>query len=243
MRRFPKMAEVIADELRARMGKRELVEGDFLPNERVLTEEFEVSRPTLREAMRILEAEGLITSPRGGSKGARVRTPSTDIVARNAGLILQIWGTPVADIYRLYTFIEPGAARMMAERKDRDAGELRRLLSEMSKLIDHPRDYARILQQFDRTLMAGSGNKALNLVGQMMAYILRLHLSTIPETLSGLPSENIRGMKRGPDLLNQVVDAIEAGDGPVAEQLMRARALQNEDWHRRRTSERVSVVN
>lgn len=241
-RRFRKMAEVIADELRGRVARGELAEGDFLPSERLLQEEFEVSRPTLREAMRLLESEGLIVTPRGGSRGARVTPPTADNTARYAGLVLQVRGATTADIFALRTLVEPAAARLAAEKPQRDVTELRTLLSEMAALVDSPRDYARYLHQFDEALMAMSGNEALRLVGQMMAHILRLHLNSVPQTLAGMPAENVKGMQRGPDLLISVVDAIEAGNGPLAEQLMRARALQNEDWHRRRTSERLAVA-
>jgi len=241
-RRFRKMAEVISDELRARIGRGELAEGDLLPNERLLQEEFEVSRPTLREALRILEAEGLIVSPRGGSKGARITAPSADQAARYAGLILQVRGATIADVFALRTLVEPAAARMVAERPDRNVTKLRAIIDQMRDTGPNPRELGRLIHKFDETLLAMSGNEALSLVGQMMSQIASLHLGSIPETLAGMPEENIKGIERGPDLLDQAVDAIQSGNGPLAEQLLRARALQNEDWHRRRTNERLSVV-
>jgi DNA-binding FadR family transcriptional regulator len=236
------MSETIADELRGRMGRGELVEGDFLPNERVLTEEFAVSRPTLREALRILEAEGLIEAARWGAKGARIKAPSADIIARNAGLILQVRGASVADIFRVYTLITPAAARTLAERPDRDVGELRWLLSEMSRLTDNPDGYAWMREKFDRALIAMSGNTALNLVAQMMGHILRLHLNTMAEPSYGSTDDDLGLARHGPNPLNRVVDAIEAGNGALAEQLMQALASKNEGWHRSNNVERLSVV-
>ena len=242
-RRYMKMAEVIASELRARIARGDLAEGDLLPNERLLQEEFGVSRPTLREAMRVLEAEGLIVTPRGGSKGSRVTSPSAQQAAQYAGMILQVRGATISDIFQLRTLVDPAAARLLALRKDRpDLTPLRRIVDAMDKERSNPRELARMLHTFDQTLLAMSGNEALNLVGQMMAHILSLHLHTIPETVAGLPAVNRKGVQRGPSVLYEILEAIEAGAGDLAEQLMRARTLQNEDWHRRRLDERLSVM-
>jgi len=237
-----KVSEVIADELRARIGRGELAEGDLLPNERLLCEQFDVSRPTLREAMRLLEVEGLIVTPRGGSKGAQVITPNADQAARYAGLLLQIRGASIADIFTLRTLVAPAAARMLAERADRDVAELRALLVQVRQAGLNPREIGRVSNQFDRTLLALSGNEALNLVGQMMAVIVSEHLDSIPEELDSLPAENVRLIRRGPDLLDQMVDAIESGNAALAEQLMRARALQTEELQRRAAPEKLRVI-
>lgn len=242
-RRYRKASEVIADELRARIACGDLVDGDLLPNEKSLQEEFDVSRPTLREAMRILEAEGLLVTSRGGPKGSRVTLPSARHAARYAGLILQVRGATISDIFALRTLVEPAAARLIAEREPRpDLGELRRLLDEMGEARANPREVARKLHAFDQALLALSGNEALNLVGQMMAHILSLHLHTIPETVAALPEANARGIAQGPGPLYEMLDAIAQGNGALAEQLMRTRTLQNEDWHRRRMTERLNLA-
>src|SRR5215207_5471314 len=97
--RVPKTAELVARRLRQQIVGRVLLEGDALPSEVMLTEEFGVSRPTLREAFRVLEAEGLITVRRGARGGARVHAPNTDVAARYAGLVLEHQGTTLADVY------------------------------------------------------------------------------------------------------------------------------------------------
>ena len=53
----------------------QLKDGDFLPNEAELMAHFGVSRPTLREAVRVLESERLVEVRRGSRTGARVRVP------------------------------------------------------------------------------------------------------------------------------------------------------------------------
>ena len=69
-----KYAEMIASEPRASI-VREAEAGDLLPSERDLIERYDVSRPTLREAMRILETEGLLEIKRGSRGGAIVSEP------------------------------------------------------------------------------------------------------------------------------------------------------------------------
>src|SRR5439155_5195777 len=63
--RVPKTAELVAAHLRRQIVRGELKEGDALPPETALMEQFNVSRPTLREAFRVLESEALITVRRG----------------------------------------------------------------------------------------------------------------------------------------------------------------------------------
>ena len=59
---------------------------------------FGVSRPTLREAVRVLESERLVEVRRGSRTGARVRVPGPEIVARPAGLLLELSGATIADV-------------------------------------------------------------------------------------------------------------------------------------------------
>ena len=60
--RQPRLAEVVAGVLRERIVNGELGDGDLLPKQDELIEEYRISRPTLREALRILEGEGLLSS-------------------------------------------------------------------------------------------------------------------------------------------------------------------------------------
>ncbi|MBN9593367.1 MAG: FadR family transcriptional regulator, partial [Alphaproteobacteria bacterium] len=73
--RVPKAAELIADVIRRQIVVGELKEGEPLPAEALLMAQFKVSRPTLREAFRILETDGLIQVRRVAGGGARARLP------------------------------------------------------------------------------------------------------------------------------------------------------------------------
>ena len=81
--RAPKVAEVLLTELR-----REIVAGHFeaganLPTEGELMTRFGVSRAPVREAIRVLEMEGLIATSQGARKGPRVRAPNVRVAARH----------------------------------------------------------------------------------------------------------------------------------------------------------------
>jgi GntR family transcriptional regulator, transcriptional repressor for pyruvate dehydrogenase complex len=80
--RSPKTAELVAPTLRRMVVDGQLTEGDFLPHETELMAHFGISRPTLREAVRVLESERLVEVRRGSRTGARVRLPGPEIVAR-----------------------------------------------------------------------------------------------------------------------------------------------------------------
>ena len=109
----------------------QLKEGDFLPNEAELMAHFGVSRPTLREAVRVLESERLVEVRRGSRTGARVRVPGPEIVARPAGLLLELSGATIADLMVARPGIEPMAVRLLAESASQEAlDELETMLAE-----------------------------------------------------------------------------------------------------------------
>src|SRR6266705_1959172 len=112
--RAPKTGELIATHLRRQIVRGELRPGETLPAESQLMEQFSVSRPTLREAFRILEAETLISVRRGSRGGARVVAPDTSVAARYVGLLLQIKGATINDVYEARMISEPPCARLLA---------------------------------------------------------------------------------------------------------------------------------
>ncbi len=211
--RVPKTAELVARELRRRIIRGELKEGDSLPPESVLIEEFGVSRPTMREAFRILETEQLITVARGSRGGARVHLPDVDVVARYAGLYLQVRDTTVADVFQARMLIEPAAARLLAERHPaRVLKELRELLAEIEEHIDDREAYSHLAAAFHLKVIEGSGNETLALIGHVINRILAAHLL------------NVTGKRYDTELAklsvrsgHKLIELIDAGDGEGAE--------------------------
>ena len=76
-----KMADMVAGRIRQMIARGELTDGEWLATEPELMEQFGVSRPTLREAFRLLESDSLVTIRRGPPGGARVTVPGPEAAA------------------------------------------------------------------------------------------------------------------------------------------------------------------
>ncbi|WP_322766327.1 FadR/GntR family transcriptional regulator [Frankia sp. Cr1] len=173
--RVPKTAELVAAHLRRQIVRGELVEGDALPPEAVLMEQFGVSRPTLREAFRVLESEALISVRRGAHGGARVHTPNGDVAARYAALVLEHRGTTLADIHQARALIEPPCVRQIAERHtDDDLTELRAALTAVEAADDNHSQLQAADTDFRGLLIELAGNQTLLVLAGMLRHIVSL---------------------------------------------------------------------
>ncbi|MEU0538570.1 FCD domain-containing protein [Nocardia sp. NPDC005978] len=112
-----RIAETVAAELRSR-----ILAGDEdyrLPTQEQLVQDFGVSYPSIREALRILETEGLVTVRRGNVGGAEVHRPDESSAAYHLGLALQGARVTLGDLADGLRLLEPQCARACAERADR----------------------------------------------------------------------------------------------------------------------------
>jgi DNA-binding FadR family transcriptional regulator len=165
---------MVAAHLRRQIVLGELKEGDQLPSESVLMEEFGVSRPTLREAFRILEAEGAITVRRGVRGGARVQAPDINVAARQVGLLLQYRGALLSDVYEVRAVLEPAAARMAAMRRtSADLARLQEAVDRHRESMDDPGEAFAADAEFHRLIVELSGNETLQILAGMLTSIIR----------------------------------------------------------------------
>jgi GntR family transcriptional repressor for pyruvate dehydrogenase complex len=112
-----RIAEAVATELRQR-----ILSGDDeyrFPTQDQLVEEFGVSYPSVREAIRILETEGLLTVRRGNVGGAEVHRPDESSAAYHLGLALQGGRVTIGDLAAGLQLLEPLCAVECARRDDR----------------------------------------------------------------------------------------------------------------------------
>lgn len=137
--RVPKAAEIVARTLRHKIVTHELQADEPLPPEDQLMAEMAVARTTVREALRILESEGLVVVRRGAGGGARIRTPAVPMVARYIGLLLQYEGATIEDVHRARVMLEAPAAGLLAEQVTPEiVAELREALADEAAALDQP---------------------------------------------------------------------------------------------------------
>jgi DNA-binding FadR family transcriptional regulator len=112
--RRPKMAVMIADAIAEEILKKGLSPGVVLATESQMLDQFKVGRATLREALRLLEAEGLIAVRAGPNGGAVVQQPSPDRLARLLSILVTVSGTTLEDVFEARLLIEPELASRAA---------------------------------------------------------------------------------------------------------------------------------
>jgi GntR family transcriptional repressor for pyruvate dehydrogenase complex len=215
--RIREKPQQIADELRTLIVTGKLSEGDSLGHEPDLVERFGVSRPSLREALRILEAEGLVTVVRGVRGGVVVHEPDGRMTARTAALVLQARNVPLADVFEARALLELIAAREIAGMRGRRAAikELRALIAEEEAVIEDPEKFGTANASFHQQLVALAANQTLGIVAEM------LHDIVARAVTAGSRADDVVGSlavrRRGIRSQERLLALLEQGDGAAAE--------------------------
>ncbi|WP_328355068.1 GntR family transcriptional regulator [Mycobacterium sp. NBC_00419] len=214
--KVPKASELVAANLRRRIITGELGSGDLLPSEVVLMQDFGVSRPTLREAFRILESESIITVQRGARGGGRVLQPDGAVAARYMGLLLQYQGVPLSDLYQARTEIEVSAVGMIGGNRRKAAiRDLERKLDEGQEFLsnDDEQRFAEFSVGFHLAVVDAAGSATLSLLGAMLFEIVDAHNKIFVATHDvGLPVN--RAAMRA---YTKLVSLLSAGDNEEAQ--------------------------
>jgi len=222
--RAPKTAELIAADLRRQIVRNELVAGETLPPETQLMEQYGVSRPTLREAYRILEAEMLIYVRRGSRGGAQVVIPDISVAARTVGLLLQIQGTTIDDVYEARVSFEPTCAALLARNHtEPDLEDLQGVVDELKQVVaaghrkvPDPKQWSDLTYAFHSLIMQRCGNLTLAVLGGVLQDIVSTHLH-LRVSLSFDEDESPERFQRVIRAYQRLVDLVTAGDDSGAE--------------------------
>ena len=156
-------AEHVAQRLLERIIAARLKPGSSFATETELLSQFNVSRPTLRESLRILESQGVLDLRPGPGGGIIVRQPSVDLLAYGLSVFLRLHEVPFITVLKAREVIEPALAYEVAlNGTEEDFAELERSIARMKVLSD--RDQEAFLEEnrtFHSVIARASGNKVL----------------------------------------------------------------------------------
>jgi GntR family transcriptional regulator, transcriptional repressor for pyruvate dehydrogenase complex len=210
-----KTSEVVAFAVARDIVEHGLESGDRLPLEAEMVDQYGVSRESLREALRLLEAQGIVSIRRGPGGGPVVGRASSMNLARTMTLYFQLAGATYDELLGSWRVLEPLAAELAAANPDRAL--VRRTLAPHLEPIDDGGDleaYQAHSTGLHFSVIELAANRVLALVVGAIGDIIRTHviLRIDPFELRELIDDDHAA----------VAAAVLAGDGAGARQAMLA---------------------
>ncbi len=180
VRRVRKAYEQVADQLRELIVSGELVAAQRLPNEAALAAQFGVSRPTIREALRVLSASSLIRTTKGASGGSFVTVPTVDHISEflssNISLLSQSEHVSLDEFLEARELLEVPAAQLAARRRSAADLEKLRAAIPVSPLDLGTEEQFIYNKQFHSALVVAAGNILLSISAQPVFSVLQTNL-------------------------------------------------------------------
>jgi GntR family transcriptional repressor for pyruvate dehydrogenase complex len=216
--RVPRAYEQVVAVLRQRISSGALNEGDRLPSETALAQQAGVGRSTVREALRTLQAAGLIE--RASPKVMVVRRQTDDFAFAELTHALRRRRVTFRHVHEALLAIEPVLARLAAERADAaDLRALRKNLEAQHRAIEDFAEWGRLDQDFHLIIAEISANPALVIA---RAPITQLLLPSLQSSISSATQTT-----HGTRYHERIFAEIEAHDPALAEAVMRRHI---DDW-------------
>ncbi len=178
--RVTRVAEAVADSIRELILRGEFCDGERLPRVESLTERFGVAATAVREAVRILETEGLVVVRRGSRGGAIVRRPDATTAAYMMTLVLRSRGAQLRDVFEARVHIEALCAMLCARRPDRKQAvvpQLRTLISEAQQIDHADPTFIGAMSIFHQLLVQSCGSESITLIAGVVETIV--HSNTL----------------------------------------------------------------
>lgn len=216
----------IVDQIKQFIDDGSLVAGDRLPNERDMCQQFGVSRVTVREALRILEANGLIEVRVGAQGGSFLTSPSAELVGDNLAHLLSlspITGAAATEARLVFELAVIPLVMEHATAADIDA--LRALVDESRQFEEVGKYSTEMSAAFHVRLAACTHNSAIE---ALMRSFYGPILTSLTEAKAAAPTMGLRGIEEH----GKIVDAIRDRD------IERARSIMN--THLTRTASRIA---
>jgi len=169
--RRSRLYQGIVEQIQALLEKGELRAGDQLPAERQLAEQFQVSRASVREALRSLELLGIVETRAGG--GTFVRRVSPDDLAKPLHSLIAR-GHTVSDVIEFRGVVEPAIAALAAARTTpAQLAELRELLNAQERRVAANQSYVEEDTRFHEVIGDAAGNELLSTMLGVIWDVLR----------------------------------------------------------------------
>lgn len=212
LRRVRKSYEQVADQLRELIVTGTVPQGGRLPSETVLARDLGVSRTTVREALRLLAAQGLIRTAKGQTGGSYVTLPTVDHISEslssNITLLADARDLTLDELIEVRVLLEVPAARLAARRRhEGDVERLRATIPPDRPALDTQTEFVHN-RDFHATLIECCDNRLLQIAAQPVFSALQTSLSR-----SGLPRVFHRSIHAHHA---RIVEAVDAGDEDAA---------------------------
>lgn len=200
--RPPKTATLLAQRIVGEITENGLEPGLMLPSEREMLEEYGVARGTLREALRFLEMQGVLSIKPGPGGGPVINAPDARPLASVIALLLQRSKSPYRTILEARLLLEPAMAAMAAERgTDEDVAAVGESVASMRENIGTARNFLHENHVFHAAIGRASGN-------QLFAFLLG--------SLSSITDGTILGVDYPEKRRRAILDAHERIHGRIA---------------------------
>jgi GntR family transcriptional regulator, transcriptional repressor for pyruvate dehydrogenase complex len=218
--RSAKMGELVARQIVEDIVEQGLTAGASLPSEGPMLEMYGVARGTLREALRILENNGLVRVRPGRGGGPIVGSADPYNFGRTMTLFLEMGRTRFGELVEARVIMEPMMARLAATRREEGRlDELAKSMQEHKDLETHDQArYLSVVQNFHGVVAGMSGNGVLDLFGRALKEVYTERVIAAER-----PPARWAEVRREHEAVAQ---AIFDGDGERAEELMRAHMIE-----------------
>ncbi|WP_250527368.1 FCD domain-containing protein [Caballeronia sp. GAWG2-1] len=155
-------SQMVAQQLLAQIAESDLEPGQTFATEAELLQRFDVSRPTLRESVRILEAQGVLEQRPGPGGGLVIRRPSLDMLAEYLSIYLRFNGVPFLAVLKAREVIEPALSAEAAQHgTEEDFNEMRASIDRMKTTCKEQVDFVDENRTFHSIVARASGNAVL----------------------------------------------------------------------------------
>ncbi len=160
-----RVSQVIVDQVRLLLREGRLTPGDRLPSERELCERFGVSRVTVREALRVLEAGGLVDIRVGARGGAFVTTPDPTKLGEGLADLIHLSRLTAANVTEARTIVELGIVPLVVERAtEEDLAELEELCRRAQAALEDDRYTMEMSADFHVRVAASTHNPGVEML-------------------------------------------------------------------------------